>query len=79
MACRNVVLDVEARPSELDYENVAMLGSNIGIAHLGSASTLNRLADEYGIDTISLGNVIAFAMEATEKGSNGATSKGRGP
>ncbi|MEM2465762.1 MAG: aldehyde ferredoxin oxidoreductase family protein [Candidatus Bathyarchaeia archaeon] len=68
MACGNVVLDCEGRESELDYENVAMLGSNIGLGHLGKVSVLNRIADELGIDTISLGNTIGFAMEATEKG-----------
>jgi aldehyde:ferredoxin oxidoreductase len=68
MACGNVVLDCEGRESELDYENVAMLGSNIGLGHLGKVSVLNRIADELGLDTISLGNTIAFAMEATEKG-----------
>ncbi len=68
MACGNVVLDCEGRESELDYENVAMLGSNIGLGHLGKVSVLNRIADELSIDTISLGNTIGFAMEATEKG-----------
>ncbi len=68
MLCGNVVIDSERRESELDYENVAMLGSNIGLGHLGKVSVLNRMADEYGIDTISLGSNLAFAMEATEKG-----------
>jgi len=68
MACGNVVLDSEGKESELDYENVAMLGSNIGLGHLGKVSVLNRMADELGLDTISLGNVLGFAMEATEKG-----------
>jgi len=68
MMCGNVVLDSEGGESELDYENVAMLGSNIGLGHLGKVSVLNRMADELGIDTISLGNTLAFAMEATEKG-----------
>jgi aldehyde:ferredoxin oxidoreductase len=68
MMCGNVVLDSEGKESELDYENVAMLGSNIGLGHLGKVSVLNRIADELGIDTISLGNTLAFAMEATEKG-----------
>jgi len=67
MTCGNVVLDSEGKESELDYENVGMLGSNIGLGHLGKVSVLNRMADEYGIDTISLGNTLAFAMEATEK------------
>jgi len=67
MTCGNVVEDSENLPSELDYENVALLGSNIGLGNLKEVATLNRLADEYGIDTISLGNVIGFAMEASEK------------
>ncbi|MGD8505679.1 MAG: aldehyde ferredoxin oxidoreductase family protein [Candidatus Bathyarchaeota archaeon] len=67
MTCGNVVKDLTDQPSELDYENVAMLGSNIGLGDLKKVATLNRLADEYGIDTISLGSTIAFAMEASEK------------
>ncbi len=67
MICGNVVLDYERELSELDYENVAMLGSNIGLGHLGKVAALNKLADKYGIDTISLGNVLAFATEASEK------------
>ncbi|MEN2999042.1 MAG: aldehyde ferredoxin oxidoreductase family protein [Acidilobaceae archaeon] len=67
MPCGNVVRDQEGLLSELDYENVAMLGSNIGIGHLGHVSVLNRLADELGLDTISLGAAIGFAMEASEK------------
>lgn len=67
MICGNVVIDYTRKDSELDYENVAMLGSNIGLGHMGKVSVLNRLADEYGMDTISLGNVIGFAMEASEK------------
>jgi len=67
MTCGNVVEDSEKLPSELDYENVALLGSNIGLGNLKEIATLNRLADDYGIDTISLGNAIGFAMEASEK------------
>lgn len=68
MTCGNVVKDSEGRDSELDYENVAMLSSNIGLSNLAQIATLNRMADEYGLDTISLGNVIGFALEASEKG-----------
>ncbi len=65
--CGNVIEDAEKKSSELDYENVTMLGSNIGLGDLKQVAVLNRLADDYGIDTISLGNVIGFAMEASEK------------
>ncbi len=68
MICGNVVRDVNGVEAELDYENVAMLGSNIGIGRLEEVAALNRFADEHGVDTISLGNVIGFAMEASEKG-----------
>lgn len=68
MTCGNVVRDSYRRESELDYENVAMLGSNIGLGNLRSVAALNRSADEFGLDTISLGNVLGFAFEASEKG-----------
>jgi aldehyde:ferredoxin oxidoreductase len=68
MTCGNVVKDSEGKDSELDYENVIMLGSNIGLGNLAQIATLNRMADEFGFDSISLGNVLGFAMEASEKG-----------
>ncbi|ANF23634.1 tungsten-containing formaldehyde ferredoxin oxidoreductase [Thermococcus piezophilus] len=68
MPCGNVVLDAEAQESELDYENVALLGSNLGLGKLNEVSVLNRLADMYGLDTISLGVSISFVMEAVERG-----------
>ncbi len=68
MTCGNAVEDADRKESELDYENVAMLGSNIGIGNLKRVAALNRMADEFGLDTISLGNVIGFVMEASEKG-----------
>ena len=67
MTCGNVIKDSTNEPSELDYENVAMLGSNIGLGKLKEVASLNRLADDWGIDTISLGNAIGFAMEASER------------
>lgn len=68
MICGNVVEDSYGREAELDYENVAMLGSNLGLGDLSKVAVLNRLADEFGLDTISLGNVLGFAMEASQKG-----------
>jgi aldehyde:ferredoxin oxidoreductase len=67
MTCGNVIEDAEGEQSELDYENVVMLGSNIGIGNLKKVASLNRMADDYGLDTISLGNTIGFAMEASER------------
>ncbi|MGQ4915938.1 MAG: aldehyde ferredoxin oxidoreductase family protein [Candidatus Asgardarchaeia archaeon] len=67
MQCGHVIIEVGGKEAELDYENIGMLGSNIGISDLKQAATLNLMADEYGLDTISLGSVIAFAMESSEK------------
>jgi len=67
MTCGNVVKDSERKEAELDYENIVMLGSNIGLGNLRQVAALNRVADELGLDTISLGNVLGFAIETSEK------------
>jgi aldehyde:ferredoxin oxidoreductase len=67
MTCGNVVKDSDRKEAELDYENIVMLGSNIGLGNLRQVAALNRMADELGLDTISLGNVLGFAMETSEK------------
>jgi aldehyde:ferredoxin oxidoreductase len=67
MTCGNVVKGSDRKEAELDYENIVMLGSNIGLGNLKQIAALNRFADELGLDTISLGNVLGFAMETSEK------------
>jgi len=51
-----------------EYESTVMLGSNCGIADLDTIIAANYLCDEYGLDTISAGNVVGFLMECYEKG-----------
>jgi len=68
MQCGHIVKDSSGADAELDYENVAMLGPNIGLGSLPQVAFLNRMADEWGLDTISLGSCIGFLMEASEKG-----------
>ena len=68
MQCGHVIKDASGQDSELDYENVGMLGPNIGLGDLRKVGTLNRMADEWGLDTISLGSCIGFLMEASERG-----------
>jgi len=67
MTCGNIISDIDNEPAELDYENITLLGSNLGIGDLKKVAHLNRLCDDYGLDTISTGNAIGFAMEASEK------------
>ncbi len=51
-----------------EYENLAMLGAATGIFDREAVLYFNRIADDMGLDTISTGNVIAWAMEMAEKG-----------
>lgn len=52
----------------VEYETVGMLGGNCGIASLEAVAYANLLCDKLGLDTISTGNVIGFAMECYERG-----------
>jgi aldehyde:ferredoxin oxidoreductase len=51
-----------------EYETTAMLGSDCGIGRLEAVVKANYLCDDLGIDTISGGNVMAFATECYERG-----------
>lgn len=51
-----------------EYETLSAFGSNLLNEDLGSIVLMNDLCNRYGIDTISLGVTIAFAIEAYEKG-----------
>ncbi|HDD66703.1 MAG TPA: hypothetical protein ENG52_03670 [Nitrososphaeria archaeon] len=51
-----------------EYETVWALGAMIGLGHIEAVSYLNYLANSYGLDTIELGNTLAVACEASERG-----------
>jgi aldehyde:ferredoxin oxidoreductase len=68
MHCGHAILDKEGHISELDYENVGMLGSNLEIFDRAQVGSLNYLCDDYGIDTISAGGVLAFYADAIDQG-----------
>ena len=51
-----------------EYETIAALGSNIGVFDAHTVVELNFYCDTYGLDTISAGTCIAFAMECFELG-----------
>jgi aldehyde:ferredoxin oxidoreductase len=51
-----------------EYETIGLMGSNLGIADIQAVGEANRLADDMGIDSISAGSCIAWAMECYEKG-----------
>jgi len=51
-----------------EYETMYSFGGMVGNTNLGMIIEANRICDDYGIDTITAGSSIAFAMELYEKG-----------
>jgi aldehyde:ferredoxin oxidoreductase len=66
--CGIAIRDKEGRLAEMDYENIGMLGSNLEIFDLPQVASLNYLCDDYGMDTISTGSVLAFYADAIDRG-----------
>lgn len=62
---RVVVCGKEVKGPE--YETVGLFGANILNSDLELINEINYFADIYGMDSISLGGTIAFAMELKEK------------
>jgi len=50
-----------------EYETLATFGSYCGVNDLAAVSKANEICNKYGVDTISCGASIAFAMECFEK------------
>ena len=51
-----------------EYETIGTLGGLCLVDDLVAIAKANELCNRYGLDTISAGGIIAFAMEAYEKG-----------
>jgi aldehyde:ferredoxin oxidoreductase len=51
-----------------EYETLGMLGANLLIDSLPTIIQANVLCDKLGLDTMSTGNVLGFAMECFERG-----------
>ncbi len=59
-----------------EYETIAGVGSNCGIFDPDYVIEMNFYCDTYGLDTISIGTSIAFAMECHEMGLIDETATG---
>ena len=64
--CSNKLLDKDGKhlTSSFEYETIAMLGSNLEIYRPRGHRQMDRLCDDYGVDTIEIGGAIGVAMEA---------------
>ena len=61
-------VDVDPDYGGPEYETVASFGSYLMIDDMPTIAKANEMCNAYGIDTISAGATIAFAMECYEKG-----------
>ena len=66
IACCNVFVDEGGQPivSTLQYETIGLLGSNLGLGSLDEIARLNRLCNDYGLDSIEAGAALGIAAEA---------------
>lgn len=61
--CWKVLKDGPTELAKLDHEPLTLLGPNLDIWDIGKIAHLVELGDEMGMDSISLGGVLAYAME----------------
>lgn len=66
IACRNSYVDDEGKPivGTLQFETIALMGSNLGLDNLDDVARLNYMCNDFGIDTIETGAALGIALEA---------------
>ncbi|NLT74641.1 MAG: aldehyde ferredoxin oxidoreductase family protein [Chloroflexi bacterium] len=70
--CKRVVevhelgMDIDPQYGGPEYETIGAFGSNCGIDDLKAISKAHELCNAYGLDTISCGMAVSFAMECYE-------------
>ena len=67
IACRAFTHVNGAEVEGPEYETLTMCGSNCEINDMEQIIRYNRFCDDLGLDTMSSGNVVALAMDMTEK------------
>jgi len=68
IGCEHIYSRGSADGVRLEYESLFALGSLCGVSDADAILRAARLCDDLGIDTISTGGTIAFAMECAERG-----------
>ena len=72
--CKRVVeteykgVQVEPLYGGPEYETLGTFGSYCGIGDMSAVALAHQMCDQYGVDTITCGATIAFAMECFEQG-----------
>ncbi|NVM36585.1 MAG: aldehyde ferredoxin oxidoreductase, partial [Candidatus Lokiarchaeota archaeon] len=63
--CSNLIVDEQGNhiTSSLEYETMALNGTNLLIDNLDSLAKIDHLCDDLGIDTIEFGGTVGVAMD----------------
>ena len=71
IGCEQILVTMDGGPKvqgRMEYESAFALGSLVGVSDPNTVLRASTLCDELGMDTISAGGTIAWAMECFEKG-----------
>ncbi|MGH7769398.1 MAG: aldehyde ferredoxin oxidoreductase family protein [Candidatus Binatia bacterium] len=66
--CERLFKSINGEEQRLEYETLFALGPLCGIKDPEAVLQAARLCDQYGLDTISAGGTLAWAMECSENG-----------
>jgi aldehyde:ferredoxin oxidoreductase len=68
IGCEHIYKGAGGKQVRMEYENVFALGPLCGVSDADAVIAASSRCDELGLDTISTGGTIAWAMECAEKG-----------
>jgi aldehyde:ferredoxin oxidoreductase len=68
IGCEHIYKGRQGKKTRMEYENVFALGPLCGVSDPDQVIEASARCDELGLDTISAGGTIAWAMECVEKG-----------
>ena len=68
IGCEHIYRSRGGKKARVEYENVFALGPMCGVSDPDAVLAASGLCDDLGLDTISAGGTIAWAMECAERG-----------
>src|SRR3954463_267034 len=68
IGCEHIYGGADGKQARVEYENVFALGPLCGVSDPDAVLAASGRCDELGLDTISTGGTIAWAMECAERG-----------
>jgi aldehyde:ferredoxin oxidoreductase len=68
IGCEHLVKGPGGKQTRMEYENLFALGPLCGVSDAEAVVAASALCDELGLDTISTGGTVAWAMECAERG-----------